>query len=254
MTEIFGDVYAASYDAIYGSKDYEAECSMLEDAFERWGIAGTRTILDLGCGTGHHAVVLGGRGYNVTGVDRSPSMLALALERANAADVDNVRFLEGDVRSVDVGARFDVVLLMFAVLGYQLEDDDVGDTLRTARRHTVPGGLLIFDVWYGPAVLAAGPSDRVKVVMNGDAEIERHASGRLDGERNRCTVAYTLVIKGPSASVTHETHTVRYFFEDELRRFLRDAGYELIQLSAFPDLDRPPSEASWNVIGIAQAV
>jgi hypothetical protein len=51
--------------------------------------------------------------------------------------------------------------MMFAVLGYQGENDDVLAALKTAHRHARPGGLFLFDVWYGPAVLHERPSQRV---------------------------------------------------------------------------------------------
>jgi hypothetical protein len=44
---------------------------------------------------------------------------------------------------------------------------------------------------------------------------------------------------------------MRYFFEDELGRFLRDAGLTLRAVTAFPDLENPPSVAAWNVLVVA---
>jgi SAM-dependent methyltransferase len=58
------------------------------------------TALDLGCGTGRHAVYLASRGWKVTGVDLVPRALAAARDRATAAGVD-VQFLEGDVTRLD---------------------------------------------------------------------------------------------------------------------------------------------------------
>ena len=56
--------------------------------------------LDLGCGTGKHAVYLASHGWKVTGVDFVPRALAVARDRAAAAQVD-VQFLEGDVTRLD---------------------------------------------------------------------------------------------------------------------------------------------------------
>ena len=253
VSDQFGSVYADSYDTLYDTKDYEAECTLLEGVFDRYGARPTRSILDLGCGTGKHALILGGRGFSVTGVDRSPSMLALARERAmNLGRA--VDFVEGDVRSAALDRRFDAVLLMFAVLGYQLTDKDVTATFRTARRHLVPGGLLVFDVWYGPAVIAQGPSQRMKSVTKGATVIERHAAGRLDPARHRCIVDYRLVITDGATTETAESHTVRYFFDEEIRRFTQAAGLEMARLGAFPDFDADPDETTWNVLAVARAI
>jgi len=54
------NAYASSYDGLYRDKDYEAECDFLEQIFARYARAPIRTILDLGCGTGGHALALTG--------------------------------------------------------------------------------------------------------------------------------------------------------------------------------------------------
>src|SRR5438477_349480 len=56
---------------MYSGKDYEGECGLIVEAVQRFGLDPTRSILDLGCGTGGHAIPLARRGYEVVGVDRS---------------------------------------------------------------------------------------------------------------------------------------------------------------------------------------
>jgi len=68
---VFDKLYAGTYDALYQDKDYEAECDFLQQVFARYAQAPIRAILDLGCGTGGHALPLARRGYALTGVDRS---------------------------------------------------------------------------------------------------------------------------------------------------------------------------------------
>src|SRR5207248_11417549 len=69
---VFGPQYAEAYDTLYRDKDYSAECDAIEHVFRLYGIGPVRRVLDLGCGTGGHAVPLAERGYEVVGVDRSP--------------------------------------------------------------------------------------------------------------------------------------------------------------------------------------
>jgi SAM-dependent methyltransferase len=253
MTDPFGPTYAGAYDALYEEKDYSAEVDVIESALRRDGRPGAHSILDLGCGTGRHAVLLAQRGYDVLGVDRSPAMLVRAMERAATAG-QGIEFLEGDVRTVDLGRTFDAVLLMFAVLGYQLSDEDVARTIDAVARHLRPGGLLLFDIWYGPAVEAEGPTARTKIVRSGESTIQREAFGVLDPDRHTCTVRYALRITGDGqATEGAEEHTVRYFFESDLRAELDRAGFDLLRLSAFPDVDRPADESTWNAFAVAKA-
>jgi SAM-dependent methyltransferase len=249
MSEPFGTGYAAAYDALYAEKDYRGECDLLERVFTTYASKPVTSILDLGSGTGVHAHELATRGYEVVGVDRSESMLEVA--RRGRSDA---KFLHGDLRSVDVGRRFDAVVLFFAVLGYQLSDSDVLAALRTSRQHLEQGGLLAFDVWYGPAVLAQRPSTRTRTVDWGDRHVVRKSSGTLDPDRPTVRVDFELTIAGDeSAPPVHETHEMRYFSSSDLERHLVDAGFELMRIGAFPDFDREPDESTWNVFAVARS-
>jgi len=250
MSVVFGAEYAAAYDALYQDKDYAAECDLLQDAFDRYAERVQR-VLDLGCGTGNHTVVLAERGFDMVGVDRSPDMLRLARGRGSSA-----RFEQGDIAGLDLGETFDAVLMMFAVLGYHATNADVQAALASARRHLRPGGLFICDVWYGPAVLDEGPSERVKVVEVGDQQVIRVAAGSLDTRAHVCTVSYHLwrLERDRVLGEVREQHLMRYFFPLELELFLSGAHFELVRLGGFPALDQEPSAATWNVGVVARAV
>jgi len=256
--QVFGQVYAAQYDLLYHDKDYEAECDLLEEIFRRYGRGPINTILDLGCGTGNHAILLARRGYRVTGVDLSADMLVHAKEKATGIqlreEVARPIFIQGDVRNVDLGRQFDAVLMMFAVLGYQLTNEDVSAALRTVRRHLTSNGLFICDVWYGPAVLTIGPSERVKVIQTPDGKLIRTAAGTLDTYRHLCEVRYHLWRLSGNQVVceTEESHRVRYFFPQEIALFLSEAQLRLVDMRAFGDLDGTPTENTWNVLVVGE--
>jgi len=256
MDEVFGPGYAGAYDIFYQNKDYKAECDLIEQIFEKYGDGSVRSILDLGCGTGNHAIPLGQRGYETVGVDRAEGMLSRARRKAHEVLKDKgVTFSQGDLRSVNLGRSFDAVLMMFAVLGYQLENADVLAALQTARRHMRPGGIFIYDVWYGPAVLHHRPSQQIKVVPTPEGQLLRVASGQLDTQRNLCTVDYRVwrIDKGARLEETEESHRMRYFFLPELKLLLERAGLIPLRFGAFPDFNRDPDETTWNILGVAQA-
>lgn len=252
MTEVFGAEYSDSYDALYADKDYGAECDLVEEIFRR-ADRPVRSLLDLGCGTGRHSIELARRGYEVVGVDLSEAMLERARRRAVGKLAGTTAFHCGDIQTIQLDRRFDAVLSMFAVVGYQISDVAVRSTLANVRRHLEPGGVFIFDVWYGPAVAAVGPSARVKVVPVDGGEIERKAVGTLESGSHVCTVKYELTRRsaGEPDATAAETHRMRYFFEDELGKFLSEVGLTLKSLTAFPDVDQAPSVDSWNVLAVA---
>ena len=255
MTDkVFGRVYANQYDILYAAKDYEAECDLIEDVFRKYGNGKIKTVLDLGCGTGNHAIPMARRGYRLTGVDISEDMLACARAKSQGAGNERLNFLHGDVRSINLHKQFDAVLMMFAVLGYQTTNEDALSALNTASRHLKPGGLFICDVWYGPAVLMQRPTDKVKIISTPKGKIIRTASGHLDTYRHLCEVHYQIIrIENMLlVSETEEEHLVRYFFPQELTYFFKQVDLDIQQISAFNDLRQAASEESWNILAVSR--
>jgi magnesium-protoporphyrin O-methyltransferase len=76
------------------------------------------TLLDAGCGTGALAVEAASRGANVTAIDLSPQLVALAAERAGGA---SIKFCAGDMTDRALG-RFDYVVCMDSIIHYRAED------------------------------------------------------------------------------------------------------------------------------------
>jgi SAM-dependent methyltransferase len=253
--EVFGR-YAGFYDALYADKDYEAECDFLERVFAENGVGPGASILDLGSGTGGHAIPLALRGFEVVGVDRSAEMVGRAGAKARDAGVA-VDFIAGDVRDEALGRTFDVVVSMFAVVSYQLTDDDVSRMFANARRHLKTGGLFVFDGWFGPAVLVEQPEVRTKTVVDptGDV-ITRVARPTLDVEAQTVEVAYEVKREsgGKVVEEASESHRMRFLFPQEMVIFLQAAGLELVALGPFMDLSRPPGVTDWNFSAVAKAV
>lgn len=256
--KVFDDVYANQYDLLYSDKNYEVECNILEDVFRKYGTNKIQTILDLGCGTGNHALSLSSRGYEVTGVDLSAEMLTQARKKSanlfKGSNTISPIFLEDNLQKFEINKKFDVVLMMFAVLGYQIENEQISDALNTVRKHLRPGGLFIFDVWYGPAVLKIRPSDRVKVIQMEDGQLIRAASGSLDTYNHLAKIDYHLwrIQNKQIVNETIEQHIMRYFFPQELTYYLRQNQLILENLCAFPFIEQKASEETWNVLGISK--
>ncbi len=255
MSTVFGSNYADAYDALYRDKNYESECDLLERIFRQYGGQPVRRVLDLGCGTGNHALRLAARGYEIVGVDRSADMLRLAGAKAKEQGAA-VRFVQSPIGALALGEKFDAAVMMFAVLCYHIENDDVLAALRAARAHLNPGGLLAFDIWYGPSVLTDRPGERVRVIEDGNTKTLRATGARMDTRRQVCHVDFRLWrFAGETVtSQTSETHPMRYFFPKELELFLSIAGFELARLGAFPDLDRDADDTTWNAMAVARAV
>src|SRR5262245_40026826 len=151
--------YSEYYDLIYQHKDYAAEARFVAEVLARHGVGGGH-LLDLGCGTGRHAVAMAELGFCVDGVDLSEKMLAAAHSRR--ANIDpaiamRLSFKAGAARHYDARRQYDAVLTLFHVLCYQITDQDVLAVLATARQHLAPGAPFLFDIWHGSAVVSDPP-------------------------------------------------------------------------------------------------
>jgi SAM-dependent methyltransferase len=256
MGDVFGSTYAAAYDSFYGEKDYVGECDALEALFNHDAAAPVTSILDLGCGTGSHAVSLALRGYDVTGVDRSADMLRRAADKAKAAGVSPT-FECADLRTYRDSREYDAVVMMFAVLGYQQSNHEVMDALHAVRRHLRLGGVFVADFWYGPAVLSQRPSSRAAFREKGPHDmVVRVAEPTLDVLRHVCHVDYRIMVveNGQLTSQAAERHTMRFFFSKELEVCCEFAQLKLRRLLAFPACEREPSVDDWNALLVAEAI
>jgi SAM-dependent methyltransferase len=249
--------YADAYDALHAFKDYDAECDMLERVFAEFGVIPVRRILDLGCGTGGHAVLLGRRGYEVIGVDRSTPMIELARAKARVADVAaKVRFLAQDITTPVEVPPCDAAVMMFAVLGYLAEEGAAAIGLRAVRTRLRQSALLVFDVWYAPAVMREPPQDRWRMGERNGLRLLRLTSGNVRADEEVCEVEIRL-LRIESDRIVDETveqHRVRYYSRDAITRLLAESGFELVRLGSFPEYREEPGASGWSVAVIARAV
>lgn len=242
---VFGD-YSRYYDLLYRDKDYAGEARYIHELITRHR-PGASTVLDLGCGTGRHATLLAERDYAVTGVDLSEEMLAVARSTSPGGS-----FFQGDVRTVRLGRTFDVVLSLFHVMSYQTTNEDLQAGLSTVREHLAPGGLFVFDCWYGPGVLTSRPQVRIKRLEDEAVAITRLAEPVLYPNDNLVDVNYQVFIQDKQSGKVEElreTHKMRYLFAPEVRLLLDAAGLRLMKLSEFMS-EREPGFDTWNAVFI----
>ena len=228
MSPVF-DAYAAYYDLLYRDKDYAGEATFVCDLLHQYGIT-SGSLLELGCGTGKHAEYLARLGYGIHGVDMSTAMIESARSRIPIELKEQLSFEVGDVRSVRVDCKFDAVISLFHVASYQTGNRDISAMFATAAEHLNPGGLFIFDFWYGPAVLTDRPAVRVKRMASDLFDVLRVAEPIMQPNNNIVEVNYIVLVFNHSdqrVKRINETHRMRYFFSPELRFLLEHTGFNV---------------------------
>lgn len=246
MSEVF-DSYARYYDLLNADKNYEAEANYVLEHVQRH-IAKPQRILELGCGTAAHAEYFSKAGYSVRGVDMSEAMLARARVRKDKLPPDigsRLSFSHGDIRTIRLDETFDVVISLFHVMSYQTSNDDLAAAFEAAAVHLRPGGVFLFDFWYGPAVLTERPEVRVRRLDDETVAVTRLAEPVLYPNTNIVDVNYTIFVTQKASGVTdqiEETHRMRYLFLPELKCYhgkFREVGNWGWMT------DAQPSDRSW---------
>lgn len=232
-TAVFAD-YARYYDLLYRDKDYAAEADYVARLIRRFH-SKAQSILELGSGTGIHASLLAEKGFTVHGIERSPEMLARSLVLTEKMGVIHSRpvFSLGDIRKIRLNERFDAAIALFHVISYQTTNEDVTAVFETARHHLEPGGVFIFDVWYGPAVLTERPAVRIKRIADEKIEVTRLAEPELHPNENCVDVHYHVFVRDLATHAVvefKEPHAMRYFFKPEIERIAGQARFQCLHV------------------------
>jgi SAM-dependent methyltransferase len=131
------DRFARFYDG--AMDDPRPRGARVRASIDRY-LPGASSLLELGCGTGSILAQLTAFPA-LTGMDRSPEMLAVASEK-----VPTARLLLGDIEEFWLGERFDVVVCVFDTLNHLLTFDAWQSLFDSVYDHLVEDGLFIFDV------------------------------------------------------------------------------------------------------------
>lgn len=131
------DIFGKFYDAILG--DGAAPTKRLRE-FIRRANPKAKSVLELGCGTGSVLKHLA-KDYDVSGVDRSKTMLAIAKKK-----VPQARLSRQDMVRFRLPQRFDVVCCVFDSINHVLNFDDWKRLFANVDRHLSHKGVFIFDI------------------------------------------------------------------------------------------------------------
>lgn len=229
-------------------RDYADELTRVEADFieQALSLRGVESILDLACGGGRHSIELARRGYAVEGLDVVASVVAHA--RARAAELGvNVRFVLGDMRSLEVEPRFDAILIMNSSLGF-FDDATNEEVLANAARLLVPGGRLLIQCLNPYQISAYLNTFRSGWYPVGRGYILREA--HFEPREAALVIRYRYIEPEQGLDVEHPGDHIRLYGFPELRAMLERVGLRLH--SVFGDTILPPvifgEESQWQVL------
>ncbi|HEY8532132.1 MAG TPA: class I SAM-dependent methyltransferase [Limnochorda sp.] len=207
-----------------------------------------RSVLDLACGTGTAALELARRGWRVTGVDRSPEMLAVARRKAAAAG-QAIRWIQADMRAFQVPEPQGMVTCFFDALNYLLTPADLEQAFRRVHAALLPGGVFVFDM-NTPHGLEAGWTLGESAEVYPNLVSYMHAVYQRESQILRVRLSF-YVPDPPGYRRIEEVHLERGYPCDAIERLLEAAGFADVRLFRCFTFD-PAAEPSSRVAAVAR--
>ncbi len=215
--------------------------------------------LELGCGSGRVMLALAREGLDVTGIDNSPAMLAIARRRFEQEGLSaRAALVQANLGDFDLERRFRLAICAQNTFCHMLSSADQLGLLRAARRHLEPEGLLVLDV-FNPDPAAMVNNDRRLVLMGVATD---PATGRTftqtlsrDIDAGEQIEHVAMFVDELDNTRLLERHVfefdLRYVYRFELELLLDKAGLALEALYGSYDLE-PYAGESERLLAVAR--
>jgi len=213
---------AVHYDQERFVQGTQGECDFIE---QELAFNTDLKIIDIGCGTGRHTIELSKRGYQVTGIDLSPSQIAHARDKAKKEQLD-IRLEVADARDLPYKDEYDVAIMMCEG-GFPLMeiDEENYEILKSVTKTLRKEGKLIFTTLNGLFPLFNSASEFRKDKADGNAQIINDTFDLMTF-REQFDIDYEDDL-GVKKNISGNQ---RYYTPPEITWLLRSFGYQRIDI------------------------
>lgn len=139
-------VLAPVYDRLNETVDYAAWATFIEECFKKYADKDISSVLDMGCGTGSMTLELARRGYDMTALDISEEMLAVADNRVRTEGIGNVLFVESDMCGFELYGTVDAVVCCLDGINHLTTRDELLSCFSLVANYLEDGGVFVFDL------------------------------------------------------------------------------------------------------------
>lgn len=215
-------VFAEYYDQIYlKMKNYEKEAQIVRDIITEMEIKKSRTLLDVGCGTGEHLKYLSS-GFQCTGVDMNRKMIEAARKK-----VPEAKFKVANMVSLRLKDKFDVIICLFSSIGYVETFRNLVKALGNFYTHLNDEGLAIVEPWVFKKDFKKGHISP-DTYENGNVKFARMATSKISGSEWLVFMHYLVGEKGEIEYST-EVHRMLALDHPDYIKAFQSAGFKDIK-------------------------
>lgn len=240
--------FAEVYDIFMDNVPYEEWTEYLCMILESYGIR-DGLVLDLGCGTGSLTTRLAAKGYDMTGVDASPEMLEIAMDKKRKTGYD-ILYLLQDMREFELYGTVRAVVSACDSINYITEPKELEEVFRLVNNYLDPSGIFVFDF---------NTEYKYRELL-GDQTIaeDREESSFIwenyyDGEERINEYELTLFIREEDGRYGkyQETHFQRAYTVKEIKTLIERSGMEFV--AAYDAYTKnPPHDKSERISIVAK--
>ncbi|MEO8393910.1 MAG: class I SAM-dependent methyltransferase [Chloroflexota bacterium] len=222
-----------SFEEFRDPETYDVECDAFAEDFpaiEQWSRELGGPLLDLACGTGRMSIHMARLGYQVTGVDLIPEMIAHARKKT-AQQALSIEYVVADARDFHLGKQFPCIFMLMNAFQFLLTRADHEAMLACVREHLAPDGCFIFET-RNPS-----PRNLFEVRHPGGEQFMTPDGGQLitteqqyyDPITQIQHYTGTLKFLHPDGQQEVKTHRValRYVFPQEMESLLFHNGFQI---------------------------
>lgn len=227
----FGTVMMQS---IYNNpSEYDLKFSNYQTDYQlilEWAEKANGKIIDLGCGTGRLTIPLFEKGYNVEGVDLSPSMLSRAKEKANTLGL-NIAFHEMDLTNLSLYEKAAMMFMVGNTFQHILSNHEQDKMLSSIHNHLKDDGILIFGTRMPVLEELAEQQNYEETFLteNNELILEGHTEEYDTLTQILTCITNKYLVEGNEEKwLNEEQIQIRYSFPQEINRLVACNNFEIL--------------------------
>ncbi len=196
--------------------DYKAEYEFYDKILKR---NKSKSVLEIGCGSGNLASYFEKSEYEYTGIDSSKEMLTIANEVA-----PNAKFIRADMRKLRLKLKYDTVIISGRSISYLITNNDVKNTLKSIYQTLKKGGVLIFDSFNAAKIISQKKKRFVQEAAFNRRKYKRVSTKTLNlksGWTENWHATYYIKEKNKKTKIIKDKSIIRSFTKDEMKLFLK---------------------------------
>jgi SAM-dependent methyltransferase len=236
--------FAYVYDELMKETPYDAWVEKVVRQSEKYQV-NTKNILDVACGTGELSARLAESGFQVTGVDLSEDMLAVAFAKSAEKGLP-IKYFQQNMTEMEGLGTFDCITIFCDSLNYLETEEDVVNTFHRVHQHLEPNGLFLFDVHSLYKMNQIFANHTFALTEERISYIWQCFEGTRPNSVEHELSFFVLDDTSGQYARFDELHFQQTYSIEKFQEWLKDAGFHILEITADFE-DHEPEEHSERI-------